>query len=139
MANIANISVTDGKTPTAETHVYVPMKSGLDASWKRTGVAGQPAVAMEQVLVSMKMQSSPNGVNKIDIDLSIPVLEQVTGGTSAGYTAPPALAHTLRAKVTVFAHQRSDVAGRRDLRVLLSNLLKDAQIVDAIDNLTPVN
>lgn len=139
MANIANITITDGKTPTAESHVFVPMKSGLTAEWKRTGVAGQPAVAMEQVSASMKMSAQANGVNKIDIDLSIPVLEQATGGTSQGYVAAPALAHVLRAKLTVFAHQRSDVAGRKDIRVLLINLLNNAQIVDTIDNLTPVN
>lgn len=138
MANIANISIPDGK-PTPESHVYVPMKSGTDAQWKRTGVAGQPAVAMEQVLASMKLVETANGVNKIDIELAIPVLEQVAGGTSAGYTAAPALAHTLRAKVTFFAHQRSDVAGRKDLRVLLTGLLANAQIVDMIDNLTPTN
>lgn len=139
MANIASITITDGKTPTAESHVFSPIKSGLDASWKRTGVAGQPAVAMEQIVASMKMSTQANGVNKIDIDLSIPVLEQTAGGTSQGYVAAPALAHTLRAKVTVFAHQRSDVAGRKDLRVLLTNLLSNSQIVDMIDNLTPVN
>lgn len=139
MANIANITITDGKTPTAESHVFVPMKSGLNAEWKRTGVAGQPAVAMEQVSVAMKMSAQANGVNKIDIDLSIPVLEQAAGGTPQGYVAAPALAHVLRAKLTVFAHQRSDVAGRKDLRVLLTNLLSNAQIVDTIDNLTPVN
>lgn len=139
MANIANISVTDGKLPTADTHVFVPMKSGMDAQWKRTGVAGQPAVAMEQVTASIKLVESANGVNKVDLELAIPVLEQVTGGTSAGYTAAPALAHTLRAKVTFFAHQRSDVAGRKDLRVILAGILANPQIVDLIDNLTPTN
>lgn len=138
MANIANIAINDGKS-TPESHVYVPMKSGIDAQWKRTGVAGQPAVAMEQVTASAKLVETANGVNKIDIELSIPVLEQVTGGTSAGYTAAPALAHTLRAKVTFFAHQRSDVAGRKDMRVLLTGLLANAQIVDLVDNLTPTN
>lgn len=138
MANIANIVINDGKS-TPESHVYAPMKSGVDAQWKRTGVAGQPAVAMEQVTASAKLVETANGVNKIDIELSIPVLEQVTGGTSAGYTAAPALAHTLRAKVTFFAHQRSDVAGRKDMRVLLAGLLANAQVVDLVDNLTPTN
>lgn len=139
MPNIANITIADGKTPTAESHVFVPMKSGLNAEWKRTGVVGQPAVAMEQIGLSMKMSTQANGVNKVDIDLSLPVLEQTNGGTSQGYVAAPALAHVLRAKLTVFAHQRSDVAGRKDLRVLLINLLSNAQMIDAIDNLTPVN
>lgn len=137
MANIASISINDGKTPTAVSHVFVAERSGVDSAWKRTGVAGQPAVAMERITASAKLVDQANGVNKIDLELVVPVLEQTSGGSSTGYVAAPALAHTLRAKVTIFAHQRSDSAGRTDLRVLLSNLLKDAQIVDLIDNLTP--
>lgn len=136
MATIASISINDGKA-TPEAHVYAAELSGVNSAWKRTGVAGQPAVAMERISASAKLAPQANGVNKIDIDLSVPVLEQVTGGSSQGYVAAPALAHTLRGKITIFAHQRSDVAGRKDLRTLLSNLLKDPQIIDLVDNLTP--
>jgi hypothetical protein len=138
MAQIANISVADGKT-TPETHVYSAIKSGEQALWRRTGVAGQPAVAMESVKTTAKLAVSANGVNKVDIEIVVPVLEQAASGAASGYVAPPALAHELRGKITLFAHQRSDAAGRKDLRVLLSNLLKDAQIIDLIDNLTPPN
>lgn len=138
MAQIANMTVLDGKA-TPESHVFVPIKSGENALYRRTGVAGQPAVAMESVKTSAKLVSTANGVNKIDIELVVPVLEQTSSGAGTGYIAPPALAHELRGKLTLFCHQRSDSAGRKDLRLLLSNLLKDAQIVDLIDNLTPPN
>lgn len=138
MAQIANISINDGKA-TPEAHVYVAIKSGESSLWRRTGVAGQPAVAMESVKAIAKLATSANGVNKIDIELVVPVLEQAAAGAATGYVAPPALAHELRGKITLFAHQRSDSVGRKDLRVLLSNLLKDAQIVDLVDNLTPAN
>lgn len=138
MATIANITISDGKA-TPESHVFIPIKSGENSLFRRTGVAGQPAVAMESVKTSAKLVTTANGVNKVDIELVIPVLEQVSGGAGTGYVAAPALAHELRGKVTFFLHQRSNTADRKDLRILFSNLLKDVQIVDLIDNLTPPN
>lgn len=137
MASIATITIADGQA-TPVNHAFLPVKSGLDSMWKRTGVANQPAVAMESIKAVAKLVEG-NGINKVVIDLSVPVLEQVTGGTSAGYVAAPQLAFIQRAQVTFFLPQRSDTAGRKDLRVMMSNLLKDAQIVDLIDNLVPVN
>lgn len=134
---IATITIADGKA-TPESHAYVPVKSGLEAVWKRTGVANQPAVAMESIKAVAKLAEG-NGINKVVVDLAIPVLEQVTGGTSAGYVAAPQLAHVQRVQMTFFLSQRSDVAGRKDLRVLASNLLKDPQVIDYIDNLVPAN
>lgn len=137
MASIATITINDGQA-TPVPHAFVPVKSGLESVWKRVGVANQPAVAMESIKAVAKLAEG-NGINKVVIDLALPFLEQVTGGTSAGYVAAPQLAYTERAQVTFFLPQRSEVAGRKDLRVMLSNLLKDAQIVDLIDNLVPAN
>lgn len=138
MATIANITVNDG-APTPVAHVFVPIKSGLSAEWKRTGVAGQPAVAVESLKSSLKLPDSANGVNKISLDLSLPVLEQVAGGGQAGYVAPPSLAHIPRVQVTFFGHQRSTAEDRKNLRVMLIALLANAQVIDLVDNLTPPN
>lgn len=135
---IADISITDGKT-TAVTHVFKPVQSGLESKYKRIGVAGQSAAAAETIVAVAKLASTANGVNKIELDLSIPVSEVVTGSSGQGYTPAPAIAHIPRAKVTFFVHQRSTVDERKDLRVMLSNLLKDGQIVDLVDNLVPAN
>lgn len=139
MAQIANISISDATTPTPVAHVFVPFLSGVNAMWKRVGVANQPAAAMESIKSVSKLAESATGVNKISIDLALPVLEQAAGGSQAGYVAPPSIAHIPRATVTFFAHQRSTVSDRANLRVMLSELLKSAQIVDLIDNLTPPN
>lgn len=138
MAVIANIAIADGAN-TPVTHTYVPIKSGLSAEWKRTGVAGQPAVAVESLKANLKLADSASGVNKVVLDLSLPVLEQTAGSSQSGYVAPPALAHTPRFQVTFFAHQRSTADDRKNLRVLLSNALLNSQIIDLIDNLTPPN
>lgn len=138
MAAISAITVVDGKS-TPEPHVYQPIATMPAALYKRTGIAGQPAVAMEKVQASLKSAVGANGLNIGELVLSIPVLEQTAGGTSSGYVAAPSLAHELKAKVTFYMHNRSDAAGRKDLRVLLKNLLDNPQIIDLIENLTPPN
>lgn len=138
MSQIADISIADGKA-TPVTHVFKPVQSGLESKYKRVGVAGQSAAAVETIVATAKLASTANGVNKIELDLAIPVSEVVSGSSGQGYTPAPAIAHIPRAKVTFFVHQRSTADERKDLRILLSNLLKDAQVIDLVDNLVPAN
>lgn len=132
MAQIAPITLTDGKTPTAENHVFNP-KGVNPPLYKRDSVAGQSASAWEAVSVKVKLTqgSTPN---IIDLDLQIPVMEQVTGGTSSGYVAPPRVAHVMKAKTSFYLDNRSDAIGRKDLRVMLANLLANPQIIAAIES-----
>lgn len=129
MAQIAPISLLDGKG-TAETHVFNP-KAVMPPVYKRD-VSTQPAAAWESVAVKVKLAqgSSPN---IIDLELQVPVMEQVTGGSSTGYVAPPRVAHVMKFKGSFFLDNRSDTSGRKDLRVLVSNLLKDPQVISAIE------
>ncbi len=132
MAQIANLTLADGKTPTAENHVYNP-KGVNPPMYKRDSVAGQPASAWEGISVKVKLAqgSSPN---IIDLELQVPVMEQVTGGTSSGYVAPPRVAHVMKAKMSFYLDNRSETAGRKDLRVLAMNLLNNAQVISAIES-----
>ena len=133
MAQIATITINDGQT-TPVAHAYNPVKS-VPPTYRRNGVAGQAVIAQERLMIDTIMASAVNGVNKVRLELVIPVVEVPAGGASSGYTAPPAIAHEMRVKVEFFFHNRSDSAGRKDLRVLLSNLLLNAQVVSAIDTL----
>lgn len=133
MSQIASISVNDGQaTPVA--HVYNPIAS-VPPTYRRNGIAGQAAIAQERLLLQTILAKTTDGVNKVQMELAIPVSEVPAGGSSSGYTAPPAIAHTMRVKVEFFFHQRSITDGRKDLRVLLSNLLQNSQVVAAIDSL----
>lgn len=134
MAAIAPIAIADGKTPTAATHNFKPKASDPVATYRRDEVAGQPAIAWESISIKVKTAAANQDQNIIDIDLSIPVLEQVTGGTSSGYVAAPRVAHTMKAKVSFYVSNRSDIDGRKDLRVMLSNLLKHQAVIDAVDS-----
>lgn len=133
MAAIAPISILDGQA-TAVTHAFNPIAS-VPPTYRRNGVAGQALIAQERLLIKVVPAKTPSGVNRVQIQMVIPVSEVPAGGASSGYTAPPAVAHELTVKVEFMLHQRSDLAGRKDLRVLLSNLLKDAAVVSAVDSL----
>lgn len=130
MSAIGSISLQDGKG-TPETHVFNP-KAVLPPLYKRDGVIGQPAAAWESAAVKVRLAQGTQP-NIIDLDLQIPVMEQTTGGTSSGYVAPPRVAHVMKFKGSFYLDNRTDSAGRKDLRVLVRNLLNDPQIISAIE------
>jgi hypothetical protein len=133
MAQIASISINDGQsTPVA--HVFNPIMS-VPPTYRRNGVSGQAAVANERLLIQTVLSKTVNGVNRLQMELVVPVVEVPAGGSSSGYVAPPAIAHEMRVKVEFFYHQRSVKEGRKDVRTLLINLLQNAQVVAANDDL----
>lgn len=133
MPQIASITVLDGKT-TPESHVFNPKSTTPVAIYRRDGVAGQPAVAWEGVAVKVKLGNNGQQ-NIVDLDLTIPVLEQIASGAANGYVAPPKVAYIARAKVSFYTDPRADIAVRKDLRVILQNLLANAQVIGAVENL----
>lgn len=133
MAAIAPISILDGKS-TPQTHVFNPKRTIPNAEYKRDGVAGLATVGWESFKIDVKPASN-TGVNKVTVELAIPVMEVPAGGTSSGYTAPPGVAHVLRGKIELYLHNRSVDSDRKDLRVLLMNALANAQVIGAIESL----
>lgn len=133
MAAIAPIAIQDGQAAPV-THTFNPINS-VPPTYRRNGVAGQATIAQERLVVKVVNPKNISGVTRVQLELVVPVSELPTGGTSSGYTAPPAVAHEMKAKVELFFAARSDSAGRKDLRKLLANALNDAQIAAAIDNL----
>lgn len=134
MPAIARITLLDGKTPTAETHHYDPIET-KPQTYSRM-VSGASSIGAEEIKADIKRATGANGVSKITIDLAIPVMEQPSSaGAGTGYVAPPAVAHVLRAKVEFYTHARSTDLQRTDLRTLVSNLMKDSQIVALVDKL----
>jgi hypothetical protein len=133
MAQIASITINDGAaTPVA--HAFNPIKSS-PPTYRRNGVSGQSVIAQERLMINTVMAQAVNGVNRVQLELVLPVVEVPAAGTATGYVAPPAIAHEERVKVEFFFHNRSEKAGRKDLRVLLMNLLANGQVVSAVDDL----
>jgi hypothetical protein len=129
---IANITINDGQaTPVA--HTFEPIKSTLPALY-RESLADVPVIGNGRVSVNNR---TTNGLNKVTVLLELPALETATGGNPEGYTAAPAEAYKHQVKAEFILPDRGTVAQRKDLRVLLLNLLANAQIVDLIDELAP--
>lgn len=133
MPQIAAITIKDGQS-TPVNHVFNPIQS-VPPTYRRNGVSGQAAIAQERLLIDAVLAKTKDGVNKVRLELVVPVSEVASGNASTGYVAPPGVAHEMRVKVEFFFHQRSESAGRKDLRTLLSNLLLDSQVVGVIDSL----
>lgn len=135
MAAIAPIAIVDGQTVPV-THTFNPIQSIDPATYSRNGDTSVPVIGQERILLSLKMgASTSDAVNRANLTLRIPVLETPEGGSSSGYVAPPKVAFYLQATVNFFLPNRCTAAHRKDLRVLLKNLLSDAQVVELIDTM----
>lgn len=135
MSAIAPIAIVDGAAVPV-THTFNPVQTVDPATYKRNGDTATPIVGQEQVLLSLKIGANTSeAVNRARVTLRIPVLETPDGGSSAGYVAPPKVAYFMQATVDVFLPNRCTAAQRKDLRVLVSNLLLNSQVVSLIDTM----
>lgn len=131
MAQIANIVINDGAT-TPVGHTFFPVASAPKAIY-REGLANLPLVGQGQIVLSGGVPGA--ALQRVKMTLALPALETATGANSDGYTAAPRVAYTNTVQVEFILPARGTMQQRKDLRVMLSNLLKDAQVVDVIDNL----
>lgn len=132
MAQIANIAIADG-APTPVTHTFFPLASRPDALY-RESLSALPLVG--QGVVSLVNRSPANAqLQRVRVKLELPALETATGNNAEGYTAAPKVAYVNSVVVDMILPARGTVQQRKDLRVMLSNLLKDAQVIDLVDNL----
>lgn len=135
MSAIAPIAIDDGQG-TPVTHTYNPIQAVDPATYSRNGDTSVPVIGQEGIMLSLKMGANTSeAVNRAKVTLRVPVLETPDGGSSSGYVAPPRVAYYLQATVDVFLPNRSTAAQRKDLRVLLSNLLLNSQVVSLVDTM----
>lgn len=133
MAAIANIVINDGQaTPVA--HTFYPQASDPDAVY-RESLSGIALIGNGTMKATVKLSSAAEGLNRVRLVLALPALETVTAQNSAGYTAAPKVAYTNTASMDFILPNRGTTAQRKDLRVLCSNLLLNAQVIDIIENL----
>lgn len=133
MAAIAAITIADGQA-TPVNHTFNPV-STEPANFRENGSASVPVVGQPSIVVDTSLNPSQTGVSKAKVTLVIPVLETASGSTVGGFTPAPAVAYYLTAKLEMLLPSRSTSAQRKDLRVMLKNLLLDNQVVQAVDNL----
>lgn len=125
MSAQANIIAFDGAA-TPVSHTFVPIgvasdsKSGeLVANW-REAITTVPTYAQIQVKTSERKLN--NGLLRVAVQVSVPVMESVSGQNAAGYTAAPKVAYTNQITVVGNFHERSTIAERRLVRQLAVNI-----------------
>jgi hypothetical protein len=123
MTDIANIVIADGED-TPVNHTFQPVQQSPNAIY-RENIADVPVLG--QGLINTTLSNNAQ-IYKVRFILEIPVMEEAVAQNTAGYTAAPKVAHTLRADVVLFAHARSTTQQRDNLITLVSNALQDAQI-----------
>lgn len=133
MSAIAPIIINDGQaTPVA--HTFNPTEA-VPPTYRENGNSAVPAIGQAEIMASLRMAQGGNGINKAVITLKVPVLETISGSTVGGMTPAPEVAYYMTFKGEVLLPNRSTGAQRKDLRVLMKNLLDNAQIISLIDTL----
>lgn len=132
MSAISAIVINDGQT-TPVAHTFNPVQSNPNALY-RENQAGLALIGQPWITCVVKPDSG-NGLNKVVITLDLPALETVTGQNASGYTAAPKVAYENKFVGTFFLPSRGTSAQRKDLRVLLANLLANSQVVAVLENL----
>lgn len=133
MAQAANIVINDGAgTPVA--HTFNPQMVGLDKSLFRDRtidvIIGQPSIEMTKV-----EPTSTSGLYRVTTRVSVPVLEVSAPSTGSGYQPQPKVAYTLTGLTQFMIPQRSTLQERKHVLAYVKNLMANATLVSAVENL----
>lgn len=134
MSAIAAIAIQDGQG-TPVTHTFNAIKSGENCFW-REAQSALPLIGQGTIATA---SSGRADLQKVTVTMDLPALETITAANAQGYTAAPKVAYSNKAKLEFFLPSRGTAAQRKDLRVLLRNLLNDDQIIDLVENLVTPN
>lgn len=133
MGAITQIAIQDGKA-VPEYHYFNPIQS-VPPMYAENDIVDVPELGEPKLTLDIKRATGNGNVHKVMLNMSIPVLETPSGGTPAGYTAPPGVAYTLRSKHEFFLPVRSTDAQRKDLRALARALLGHGTVLTLLENL----
>lgn len=135
MAQLANVVINDSAAPSVA-HTYVPVSSSNDLTvWRENAAAGSLA-GQPSVRLTSKLNPQASGMSRMRITVDLPA-ESALGTSDQGYKAIPKVDYICRATVDFILPNRSSAAQRKDLRVRLQNLIGNAIIIDAVDNVAP--
>lgn len=124
MAAIANIAILDG-AGTPATHTFTPRSTNPANYRNGSSIGSGSGIAFDET-IEIDVNVVPNGVSKVKCILKTPHLAIPATETPSYYET---------GKVEFLLPKSSTMQNRKDLRVMLANLLLNAQVVDAVDNL----
>lgn len=128
MSAIANVTINDGAT-TPVAHVFAPVQSNPNPIWRDTASAKTYLASQYSFSAIRKGNSAPKGLTRVRLTLQLPTM-----GTGVSIPASE-VDYSHQVSVEFICPNRGVKQERKDLRVLLMNLLADAQVIDMIDEL----
>lgn len=127
MSVMATLSVADGAASPV-THALNP-ETDNPPTWVDTDAAKLYKHLQPSIVVSRKKAQSASGVNRVKVTLTLPI-----GGD--GVTIPAnEVSRFAVASVEFLLPAKGTKQERKDARVMMANLLANAQIIDVIDEL----
>jgi len=88
-------------------------------------VSGGIGVGLPTVTLGNKVTEGNNGALRVEVRISIPVLETISGD-AGGYTPSPKVAYRMFGKAELIAPNRATLQNRKDLRAFMANALAHA-------------
>jgi hypothetical protein len=128
MPKMQNITLLDGKT-TPASHVFTPQRiTPQEVAQFRERIAAQ---LLGQPELSVQLRERNDGLYAVDLRLVIPTVATVTGPDGI---PKKEILYSNSAFVQIKVPTQGTTQERKDLRVLLSNALLNADIAAVIDN-----
>lgn len=140
MPAIGTIVINDGQaTPVA--HTFNPTKQDVQNDqvvYHENGV--NTPVAWPKLVIKNVMPSSMNTkggvvpVYEVDMSLMVPTMESL-GTSDSGYTPQPSVAFYEAGNVRLRLPATGTKQGRKNMRIMLANLLQHATVTSVVDDL----
>lgn len=132
MPAIGTITINDGAT-TPVAHNFTPSGITGDVA-KYDDRVGGISVGFPRITISSVAPSKTSRLYKVRAKVVLPVLENVAGTASNGFTPAPVKAYDLMADMTFILPERSVTQNRKDLLAFAKNLLSHAVMTAVIQD-----
>lgn len=130
MTAIAALTLNDGAaTPIA--HAFNPVNIDQDGVARWADRSGGVALGFPSLSFSSRSPTKGARSYKIQMKVTLPVLEQTSASTATGIQPAPTLAYNLLANVEMVLPERSTLQQRKDLLAYLRNYLANATVTTA--------
>lgn len=135
MAAIANIVVNDGlATPVA--HTFAPAKTQADFALLEDRASGIYIGYNKLTFALTRPSGDAKQANrnlKLSVKLETPKLETVSNNTYSGIAPAPTVSYRPTVEMSFVLPERCTLQDRKDLRVLIFNIMSNAAFVAAVD------
>lgn len=135
MSQVTNIVIADGAT-TPVNHTFAPSRVSPELVTYQDRSAG--IVAGFNILsIGTRYADKRNGAQKVTVRLALPTLAVTAPTTTTGIQPVPVAAFECFASIEFVLPSASSPQNRKDLWVLVKNLLANVTIENAVVNLDP--